>query len=181
MNPQPVRLLVTGNEESGRSVVAFDGDAPGTILAPGRPVAMTDLWHMSKVPTDPRADGADPQQRPYTLAPLPEGLVFRVVQFDPMTDEQRARFTGREVFGAMNAADAHVGTSSNPFMHRTMTVDFGIVLEGTMTMLVDDGEVEISAGEILVQRATNHAWENRSGKRAVVAFILVDARESGGK
>lgn len=177
MEAQSVRLIITGNDQ-GHSTISYDGAAPGTIYAPGRPVAMNDLWHMASVPTDASGDGSDPEGRPYTLPPLPGGLVFRVVQFDPMTDEERAKFSGRDVFGAMNAPDAHTPGATNPFMHRTRTVDFGLVLEGTITMLVDDGEVEMSAGEILVQRSTNHAWENRSGKRAVVAFVLVDATEA---
>lgn len=179
MNPKTTRLLITANDEESRSYLSYDGDAPTTLVAERRPVAMTDLWHMDRIPTDPSSDGADHDGRPYTIAPVDNGLVFRVVEFGPMTDAEREALDGNTVFAAMNAGGAHVETSVSKFMHRTRTVDFGIVLEGTMTMLLDDGVVDVSAGQIIVQRATNHAWENRSGKTAVVAFVLVDAEQSG--
>lgn len=181
MNPTSTRLLITANDADGRSHLSFDGAAPGTFVAERRPVAMTDLWHVDRVPADPESDGAGPAGRPFTIAPLDEGVVFRVVEFGPMTDAEREALDGSTVFAAMNAGDAHVETSVSKFMHRTRSVDFGIVLDGTMTMLLDDGAVEVSAGEIIVQRATNHAWENRSGAPATVAFVLIDADETGAR
>jgi len=59
-------------------------------------------------------------------------------------------------------------------MHRTETIDYAIVLSGEITMLLDDEDVVLKAGDILVQCGTNHAWSNRSNAPAVVAFILID-------
>jgi len=64
-------------------------------------------------------------------------------------------------------------------MHRTETVDYGIVLEGEVFLLLDDSEVRVQAGDVVIQRGTDHAWENRSDKLARVAFILVDGAFSG--
>ncbi len=61
-------------------------------------------------------------------------------------------------------------------MHRTETIDYGIVLEGELTLVLDRGETTVRAGDIVVQQGTNHAWANRSGQRCRVAFVLVDAR-----
>ncbi|MGH8035279.1 MAG: cupin domain-containing protein, partial [Lysobacterales bacterium] len=60
------------------------------------------------------------------------------------------------------------------FMHRTETVDYGIVLEGELVLIVDEGETTVRAGDIVVQRGTNHAWANRSDRPCRIAFILID-------
>jgi uncharacterized cupin superfamily protein len=64
-------------------------------------------------------------------------------------------------------------------MHRTETIDYVIVIEGEIDMDMDDSTVKLKAGDIMVQRGTNHAWANRSSKHARVAFVLVDAKPLG--
>lgn len=64
----------------------------------------------------------------------------------------------------------------HPLMHRTETIDYAIVLSGEITMLLDDDEVHLKAGDVLVQCGTNHAWSNRSNDMCEVAFILVDGK-----
>jgi len=64
---------------------------------------------------------------------------------------------------------------NTPRMHRTETIDYVIVLEGEIEMDMDDSTVKMKAGDVMVQRGTNHAWANRSDKRARVAFVLIDA------
>lgn len=175
---KPTRVIITSNDENGRSVIGSDGAATGTHVQPNRPTALTDIWHMAKVPTDPADDGSAPADRPFTLSPQKEGIAFRVVQFDPMSAQEWAELDSREVFASMNAADDHVGGDMSPVMHRTPTVDFGIVLQGSITMVLDSGRTEVSAGDIIIQRATNHAWENHGDSTAIIAFVLVDAVES---
>jgi mannose-6-phosphate isomerase-like protein (cupin superfamily) len=62
----------------------------------------------------------------------------------------------------------------HPLMHRTETIDYAIVLSGEITMVMDDRDVELKAGDVLVQCGTNHAWSNRSNAPCVVAFVLID-------
>jgi quercetin dioxygenase-like cupin family protein len=64
-------------------------------------------------------------------------------------------------------------------MHRTETVDYVIVLEGEIEMDMDDSTVKLKAGDVMIQRGTNHAWVNRSSKRARVAVVLIDATPLG--
>jgi uncharacterized cupin superfamily protein len=64
----------------------------------------------------------------------------------------------------------------SPFMHRTKSIDYAIVLDGEIDMLVDDSEVHLGAGDVLIQRGTNHAWVNRGTQRCRVAFVLIDAK-----
>ena len=68
---------------------------------------------------------------------------------------------------------------NHPHMHRTETVDYVIVIEGEIDMDMDASTVKLKAGDVMVQRGTNHAWANRSGKRARVAFVLIDAEPLG--
>ena len=65
---------------------------------------------------------------------------------------------------------------NHPHMHRTETVDYVIVIDGEIEMDMDDSTVKLKQGDIMVQRGTNHAWANRSGKNARVAFVLVDGQ-----
>ncbi len=62
----------------------------------------------------------------------------------------------------------------HPFMHRTETVDYAVVLEGEVDMLLDDEEVHLEAGDVVIQRGTNHAWSNRSGKPVKMLYVLID-------
>jgi uncharacterized cupin superfamily protein len=63
-------------------------------------------------------------------------------------------------------------------MHRTETVDYGIVVSGEITLVLDKGEANLKAGDVVIQRGTNHAWANRSGKPCRMLFMLVDGRFS---
>ena len=63
----------------------------------------------------------------------------------------------------------------HPHMHATESVDYAIVLEGEIDMLLDDSEVHLKAGDFLIQQGTNHAWVNRGDRPCKIAFVLIDA------
>jgi quercetin dioxygenase-like cupin family protein len=65
----------------------------------------------------------------------------------------------------------------HPAMHRTRTVDYAIVMAGEIDMLLDDSEIHLKAGDVLVQQGTNHAWVNRGTEPCRIAFVLIDAKE----
>ena len=65
-------------------------------------------------------------------------------------------------------------------MHRTETVDYAVVLEGEIVMLLDDDEVHLKAGDVVIQRGTNHAWSNRSGKPVKMLYVLIDGEVRSG-
>ena len=67
------------------------------------------------------------------------------------------------------------GSPRHPGFHKTSSVDYAIVLSGEIYALMDEGEVLLKAGDVLVQRGTNHAWSNRTDAPACLAFVLVDA------
>ncbi|MFL6949617.1 MAG: cupin domain-containing protein, partial [Xanthobacteraceae bacterium] len=66
---------------------------------------------------------------------------------------------------------------THPFMHRTRTIDYAIVISGEIDMKLDEEEIHLKQGDVLVQQGTNHAWINRSGRPCRVAFVLIDAAE----
>lgn len=114
------------------------------------------------------------------LAPPTRGTRVRFVDHPPDTEEFVAR--GHEsmhaAFSAIGDADASTVTSDSPhpLMHRTQSVDYGIVIEGEMTMILDDQEVTLPQGTVVIQRGTNHAWANRSNTKCRMLFILVDGQ-----
>ena len=179
LDPRPIRRIVTGNDAGGRSVVVADGPTPHVRTSPHRPgVTFTNLWTTDRTPAD-ATEAVDPVTPAMGLAPSSGGTNFRVVEFGPESahapvDAKTARRAMAAMGGAAHALDAGPA-ARHPFMHRTETLDYGIVLAGEITLVLDDEEVLMRAGDICIQRATNHAWSNRSGAPCVMAFVLIDA------
>ena len=84
----------------------------------------------------------------------------------------------REVFAAMGNESASMAGRGgrHPMMHRTETIDYAIVLEGEITLLLDDSDVELKAGDVVIQRGTSHAWSNRSQNVCRMRYVLIDGR-----
>lgn len=172
--PKPIRRVVTGHDEKGKSVVTIDGPATNIVTSEHRPGGRTNLWRTIDAPADMSGNG-DAADAKFDLAPLPRGTNFRISEFPPEDPEEFARIDGTKAFAEIGAADAIDRQARHPFMHKTGTVDYGIVLEGEIVMLLDDTDVPLKAGDIVIQRGTNHAWANRSDKLCRMAFILIDA------
>jgi len=170
-----IRRVVTGHDARGRAVCIADGHATDVLQRPNRPgVTLTNLWKNDRIPAE--YDGAtETVGGPFVLHPPKGGVVFRVVEFEPEDPEQLKRLDGRAAFAEMGAASAIVEGARHPFMHRTDSVDYAIILRGEITMLLDESEVHLKAGDVLVQRGTNHAWSNRGRETCLIAFVLVDA------
>lgn len=168
MNLIPLRRFITSDDAQGRSSAELDDPTRNTFQQGTRPVALTDLWRMTEVPTP--VDAGENRSEPFRLSPPERGVQFRIVQFDPGSADA---WNGAEVFAGMGASQEHAGNPDHPFMHRTHTVDFGIVLQGRITMVLDLDSHELHAGDVVIQRATNHEWRNLSDEPCLVAFILV--------
>ena len=180
MDIRPVRRVVTGHDAQGRAVVMMDGLAASVLNRPSRPdVALTNLWATGDRPTT-RTDH-DPVDGPVVLPPPPGGTVFRIVQFDPEDPEALARADGAAAFADLGAAANAVASSRHPYMHRTDTVDYAVVLQGSITMLLDDEDVELTVGDVIIQNGTNHAWANRGTAPCLIAFVLIDATGDPGR
>ena len=178
MEPPSIRRIVTGHDEAGKSVVLEDGPAPRVVTLDGRGGAFVELWTTRAMPAPiDRASGEPPEDGVH-LHPPANGTRLRIVDFPPEDEAVLAQLTPevvRAVFTSINAADSlPAAPGAHPLMHRTESVDYGIVLEGELTLVLDGGETMLRAGDIVIQRGTSHAWANRSGRMARMAFILVD-------
>ncbi len=171
---RPVRRVITGHNAAGKSIILKDGPAPNAMeMANMAGLTVTDLWETRGAPADNSGD-ADNADRPVKLEPPPNGSVFRVVDFPP----DALYKTGADAkagFDSIGAGHAVDDGHADPMMHTTTTTDYAIVLEGEVWAVMDEGETLLKAGDVLVQRGTNHSWSVRTDSPARVAFILVDA------
>lgn len=169
------RRVVTGHDENGRAVCISDDIASNILQRPNRPgVTLTNFWKCDTTPAE--YDGAEETvDGPLILHPPPGGNVFRVVEFEAEDPEVLKTLDGKAAFAEMGAADNIVEDARHPFMHRTNSVDYAVILRGEIIMLLDDSDVHLKAGDVVVQRGTNHAWSNRGTEPCLIAFVLVDA------
>ena len=167
---KPVRRIVTGHRD-GKAVVLFDSAAPNQKLRQASGLVSTLLWVTDETPADTSGE-ADRSLREIGVPPPANGTIFRVVDFPP---EGSAR-SREAILREMGVSDH--GGARHAAMHRTRSVDYAIVLEGEIDMLLDDSEVRLNAGDVLVQQGTNHAWVNRGTKPCRMAFVLIDAKEA---
>jgi naringenin degradation protein FdeH len=174
-----IRRVVTGHDRNGKAIVLSDGFATSVKTVPLWPgLISTDIWKTDSSPAILSKDEPDPTLGPRTLHPGPRGTILRISIVPPETDEVRKLDAGQaqEVFkGVGNANASTLGRGArHPLMHRTETLDYAVVLEGEITMLLDDSEVHLKAGDVVIQRGTNHAWSNRSGKPVRMLYVLID-------
>ena len=171
----PIRRVVTGHDDEGKAIVVADDEATMILERPSRPgVALTNLWQTPKVPAEMNGP-EEALEGEFVLHPPKGGTIFRIVEFWPEDPEQLAKIDGKAAFAAMGASHNVVDGARHPYMHRTDSVDYAVVIEGEIDMLLDDSEVHLKAGDTVVQRGTNHAWCNRSDAVCRIAFILVAA------
>ncbi|WP_405718229.1 cupin domain-containing protein [Streptomyces sp. NBC_01537] len=146
------RRVVTGHTEDGVSVFLSDGPPPVVRTAPDGAL-FYEMWSTAAMPAPVAADEPDPTQVSLSVPPDPNGTKIRINEFPP---------------GVVSP------------MHRTQSVDYGIVLEGEVVLVLDDSETVLRAGDVVVQRGTDHRWENRSGALARMVFVLVDGEFTDG-
>lgn len=147
----PIRRIVTGHDAGGKAIVAMDGHATNHKWS-GRGTVSTLIWSTHEVPAE-MWTGEDFGARILGTQPPPMGSRFCVIEFPPGSP-------GR--------------------MHRTDTVDYVFVLSGEIDMDMDESSVHLTAGDILVQQGTNHAWENRGAEPCRIAFALIDGKPPPG-
>ncbi len=149
-----VNRVVTGHDAEGKSVILSDGPPPQHHPMHGPEVGadFIEIWGTSEtVPHVASIEAPEPNERPFTIMP-PSGHLLRILEVYPLSK----------------------GGSRTP-MHRTSTLDYVVVIEGELTLILEDSERTLRSGEVVVQRGTNHAWENRGETVARGAFFHIDA------
>ncbi len=177
-----IRRFVTGHDESGKSICIMDGPAPNVLATDARPGAtMTALWDTPNVPAD-NSGNADAYAHPVNLLPPRGGTQFIALELAPEDPEVMRKVDPKAAFAAMNAAGtlAQGDKARHPYMHLTETVDYVIIVSGEVFLILDDTEHLLRAGDVVVQRGTNHAWANRGTEPCILMGALVDARKSMG-
>jgi mannose-6-phosphate isomerase-like protein (cupin superfamily) len=178
---RPIRRIVTIDDDQGRSTAIADGPSPDVRLDPARPgFSMTRIWVTDRTPARIK-DIRETVQWPHTIEPPPGGSVCRILIFPPDAG-YRGKVGAKEVQAFFHAvgspgASTYSASAPHPYMQRTRTLDFCLVLEGEITLVLDTEEVHLTAGDTVVQRGTNHAWSNRSSRPCVVAISSHDAAE----
>lgn len=177
MTTPPVRRIVTGHNEAGRSCIVEDGPPPVVAESPAIPgLRLMNVWATGKTPDDVHAP--DRIKEHGTLHPPAGGTVIRVMDIPPEPDtragldEMYAKVAASGMFPDMGEIPSD--RTRHPGMHTTHSVDYAIILSGEMYAILEEEETLMKAGDILVQRGTNHAWSNRSGDICRVCFVLVD-------
>ncbi|RVX70385.1 hypothetical protein B0A52_05884 [Exophiala mesophila] len=158
MSLPTTRRIVTGHNAQGRSIIESD-----QVLTPANPVdpegkpptgiipGFTNLFRTDGVPAKVQGPWSEVHGKKIGLV-APDGVYSRIVDFPPTGD-----------------ADDKVN-----IMHRTQSVDFGVVLKGSIQLVLEDGvETTVGEGEVVVQRGTNHAWKNITNENARMLFVLV--------
>ena len=171
--PPSVRRVVTGLDSTGKAVVLIDDKVP--MAAERSPNGVGDIWQTAMTPAE--LSGTDRRTAIRGVQPPKNGTVFRIVQFPPITPEVEKQSLDTMMKAVGTSAPAKGRPPKHPYMHRTRSVDYAIVLSGEIFMMLDDKELLFKAGDVVVQQATNHAWINRSKAPASVAFVLVDSQE----
>lgn len=177
--PRQFRRVVTGHDANGKAVVLSDGPAPFVHVNPTEPEwYSTDIFRTNEAPARIVSKSPETALGPRRQMPAKHGTVIRINHFPPEPEAVRKMTPedSRRAFAALgNEQAATFGRGGrHPLMHRTETIDYAIVLEGEITMVMDEEDVHLKAGDVVIQCGTNHAWSNRSDAPCVVVFVLID-------
>lgn len=149
------RRIVTGHDSRGKSIIISDGVPPQNNPMTGNGADFIEIWSSAEtVPTLTATPGGEPALRDFTMMPA-TGHLIRIIDIYPGSE----------------------GGSATP-MHRTETLDYAVVIEGEITLILDDSEAVLGPGSVIVQNGTDHAWENRTDRRTRMAFFHIAANFS---
>jgi mannose-6-phosphate isomerase-like protein (cupin superfamily) len=165
-----LRRIITGHDEHGKSVVI--AEKPPFELG-----TLYDMWVTDGAPASYALEDALEGRR-VKLEPPTYGTnlrFFRVEPDDPALDAEELEKRVARGFEAIGAGHCRPDTSRSPHMHETGTIDYIIVLEGEVTLLLDEDEVDLKPFDVVIQRGTNHAWISKGDESALLAAILIDA------
>ncbi len=149
---KPVRRVVMGHDANKRTVIQSDGPARVFDRLGASGLSIVDVWSTTDTPATITASEPDPCDGPFSVEIPKCGVRLRFMDMPP------------------------VPPGAQPFMHRTPSIDYGVIIEGEMTMLYDDDqELVLKTGDVIIQRGTNHAWVNRSDRLCRVLFVIIGA------
>ena len=171
--------VVTGHDENGNSIIVENGPLKTVMdleAVPG--TKFHEVWSTSHTPApiSHTRNGSNPG--PCGVTSCFNRYSYSLCRDIPPDSEEflnQGHGKMKDMFSKVGDESASTvkDDSPHPLMHRTESIDYGIVIEGELTLIVDRDEVILKPGSVVVQRGTNHAWANRSGKMCRILFILV--------
>jgi hypothetical protein len=170
------RIVVRDNNDGTQSGALCDAPSPDVHTDPARPgFAATRLWVTDRTPARIQNETLD---SPHTIEPPKAGSLCRYLQIPPDA-AWKGKVGSKEVqayFAAMGSpgASTYSASAPHPYMQKTRTLDFALIIEGEITLILDLQEVHLSAGDTVVLRGANHAWSNRSNKPCLIAMSMHD-------
>jgi mannose-6-phosphate isomerase-like protein (cupin superfamily) len=172
-----LRRVITGHNAEVKSVVIFDG-GPGQVIG-----SNMEMWATNSTPANNSLEGDAASMHDIRKvmkaggAPA-NGSLFRLGWIrpeDPSLSTEELEQYWAEFTVSIGTEHLRPDTTRDPRMHRTKMVDYIILLEGELTMFLDEGEVNLKPFDVVIQRGTNHAWINKSSKPALLAAVMIDA------
>ena len=171
-----MRRIITGHDENGRSIISIDGPPARSI---GEDVGgLFEIWN-----TDGNdiisSDSSDRADEDIILSPPKGGTKFRYFQINPMPEgvsNEMMQEIAADAFEKIGASHHRIDTSKHPAMHKTETIDYIILLKGDVTLILDEEEVDLKPFDVVVQRGTNHAWQNNGNEPALLIAVLIDSK-----
>lgn len=174
-----IHRVVTGHDPDGKAIIASNGPLAAIAELAAIPgMIFHEVWETGASPA-PVDNCADPTTGPMMHGAPKNGTRIRFVDLPPDTNYLAEADTRmKALFEEVNNVEGLTTKpdSPHPMMHRTESIDYGIVIEGELTLILDDSEVALKPGSVVVQRGTNHAWANRTGRPCRMLFVQIDGQ-----
>ena len=170
-----MRRIITGHNQHGKSIITLDGPPARSI---GEDVGgLFEVWNTdgSDIISTDEIDRADED---ILLSPPSGGTKFRYFQINPLpkgVPDAMMQEIAADAFEKIGAAHHRVDTKKHPAMHKTETIDYIILLQGDVTLILDEEEIDLKPFDVVVQRGTNHAWVNNGDEPALLIAVLIDS------
>ena len=170
-----MRRIITGHNQHGKSIITLDGPPARSI---GEDVGgLFEVWNTdgSDIISTDEIDRADED---ILLSPPSGGTKFRYFQINPLPEgvpDAMMQEIAADAFEKIGAAHHRVDTKKHPAMHKTETIDYIILLQGDITLILDEEEINLKPFDVVVQRGTNHAWVNNGDEPALLIAVLIDS------
>ncbi len=170
------KVVVTGHDDDGKAIIISDA-APRTYPAPKFFTTFYEVWNEKQIPCTVSKHMRD-EEDALNHPPPRGGVRIRMHDFEPAGD-RIDKLTYEEIVEHFKEAGSEDAVPSkenwkHAFMHRTESIDFGIMIEGELTLIMEEGERTLTPGDIVVQVGTNHGWENRGNTMSRICFVLLD-------
>jgi len=171
---RPLRRVVAGNDAQGRSGVLYDSAVPN-YFPRSTGTCFYELWTLDHVPagTAGNAD-AGAAGRPFMHSPPADGAHWRITH----SPAKRLAVASKSEQAKLDAENATGGTqrlegARHEGMHRTPSLDYAICLEGERHLVLEDSDVVIRAGDVVIQLGNWHSWDNRSGVPVLMSYVMI--------